>query len=219
MIGAPQQRPRHLKMERARARRTAAFEQIDRERGVCTGGQQKPQCGGRCLAARAQRPEQESQGVAAGGGKLQTPDLRGIDGCRPAQQRPQRAARQGVLGRPQRIARPAGRDHRQAREIDSPRCPGCAVQRMGRRHQQRPAPRLAQAPEYRQQQRTFAEPGAIGEDFSERAAWPATARQFGIEPGKAAGERRVGRAGQTIGAPDIGPGENFSKRGCGFHGR
>ena len=75
---------------------------------------------------------------------------------------------------------------------------------MRRRHQHHGLPGGGQCGQRRQQEAEFADAFAIRQQFGQGPAWPAAARQFGIEPRKAAGKNRRRRHGEGVAAPDVG---------------
>lgn len=89
-----------IEEQRAGAGRAAPLEQIDAEHAASCGGECEPQGGGRGAGPLAERTEEESQRVVAGGSNLQAANLPGVDARAPGEHAAEGAAGKGVFHRP-----------------------------------------------------------------------------------------------------------------------
>lgn len=142
---------------------------------------------------RPGRTQQKSGGVARRCRELQAPHRFAVGLHAPAQNGGGGVTVQRLFGGPQCIQFflvASLLDDQQAFERHAGGGQRAGMQRMRRRDQDQPAIIGAELLAGRQQQRKFALPSAVAEQFGQRAARPASARQFAIQRRKSACHRR-----------------------------
>jgi len=160
--------------------------------------------------------ENETRCSAALGRHLQAAQLGKARTVGPAQHGATGVGAQRLLGRPQRIAAIGGAHDDDARQIDAGGGERRRVRQVRRRDPGNRASRRTQMRKCRAEDAQFAYALMGGQDFGERSAGPAAARQFGVQRGKAAGDPGCAAGGGRRAAPDAAGLQDGGKRG---HGR
>lgn len=194
-------RPCEIEQQIPPCRRPAPLQQADAQASA-RRRQAKPQGGGRRLPGQLRRTKAESGAATLARRQLQAAQAVGRQpgtekAIQPQQGRRHIGTTQGLDTGPQRIARAARKHQVQTVQLHAGRRPGRRMGTMRRRHQQHATTGLAQPRQDRQQQAQLAQPLTPWQQFGQHPARPATAGQFGIKGGKAAGKRRCWRALHT----------------------
>ena len=189
-IGWPSTAPRRFRMRTARspsqvsrARRSAAGEASPAARG---GRNRKASA---CVPAAASCRRRSSGQVIFSG---------------QASTAPQTVGAQRLLDCPQRLARGAGPDHDEPRQVYARSLQGRRVRQVGRRDPRQPAPARRQARERVTENAQFADSLVLRQDLGQRRGRPAAARELRVERGESRRQARRDDVPERAAAPDRG---------------
>ena len=132
--------------------------------------------------ARGEGTKQEKQGAPRLRGHVQATQFWRTDGIEPAQEGRATAALEDLFGRPPGVLDSAGIDAQELLHRQVPACPAGNVGKIGRVQQDNRL-RLADTGQRGLQQPNFTDAGVTIEYLDQRACWPATTRQCGIQSG------------------------------------
>ncbi len=166
------------------------------------GGQRNAQHRGRRLARSFARPEQQRERAAGFGGKLQPPQLDEAGRARPDEHAAASRRVECLLRRPQGVAVLGGFDDHHTGEIDAGGGERRRIRQVRRGDPGDEFPLRRKPRKGRAEQAQLADAFVLRQDFSERAAGPAAARQLGVERGKTGGNAGVAGAREFGPAPD-----------------
>jgi len=148
--------------------------------------------------------EQHGEAAAVLGRELQPPQLGETDVARPCEHAAACGRAQRLLRRPQAVAILGGFDDEYAFQADAGSGERRRVGQVGRGDPGDTFALRGQPGQRRAEDAQLAYAFVLRQDFGERPAGPAAARQFRIQGGKAGGDPRAGGTRKFAAAPDAG---------------